>query len=106
MWQIWNLSQATGRAPSKILQINSFARRLTKMPDMWTAFMFDSAVLAFGNHVENQLRVLDGSGRPKYTLRELLDAPYTKQELRALNAESLRRLDLLASRTHGQILVN
>lgn len=68
--------------------------------------MFDSAVLTFGTHVENQLQERDDQGRPKHSLRELLDMPYTPEELRQVNAQSLRHLNALARRVRSGIDVN
>lgn len=65
---------------------------------MWTALMFDTAVMTFGQHVENKLKEIDESYLPqirmRYSLRELIGLPYDKTELRNLTLASLRMLDI------------
>lgn len=60
--------------------------------------MFDTAVMTFGQHVENKLKEIDESYLPqirmRYSLRELIGLPYDKTELRNLTLASLRMLDI------------
>lgn len=60
--------------------------------------MFDTAVMTFGQHIENKSKEVDESYLPqiryRYTLRGLLDLPYDRSELRAMTIASLRMLDI------------
>lgn len=67
------------------------------MPDVITALSFDNAVMSFGLHIENKLHEIDPvSNSPMHNLRDLLDIPYTKQELREQTRSSLSALDMIA----------
>jgi hypothetical protein len=63
------------------------------MPDSWTALQFDNAVMHWGIHVENKLKETNQDGSPKNSLRDLLDIPLTRQELREATRRSLKLLD-------------
>lgn len=60
--------------------------------------MFDTAVMTFGQHIENKSKEVDESYLPviryRYTLRELLDIPYDQTELRNMTLASLKMLDI------------
>lgn len=64
------------------------------MPDMWTAIMFDTAVLVFGRHIDNKLAERNEDGSPANDLRLLLDIEPDPSELRELNQRTLHMLDL------------
>lgn len=59
-----------------MLGIKEWASEMIGAEDLWTPFMFDSAVSYFGIWVENKLNEMDYSDkknvRPKYKLEDLL----------------------------------
>lgn len=76
------------------------------MPDVITALSFDNAVMSFGLHIENKLNEVDPVSRsPMHNLRDLLDIPYTEQEMREQTRHSLAALDLM-SRNPGSGIRN
>ena len=56
--------------------------------------MFDMAVLTFGRYIDNKSQERDSDGNLVNDLRDLLDIPPTKEELRELTIKSLRMIDL------------
>lgn len=76
------------------------------MPDMWTALMFDTAVLVFGRYIENKLRETDEDGKPVWDLRHLLDVPMDQHELRQATLDSIRLLKLEAHKPGSGIVVD
>lgn len=56
--------------------------------------MFDTVVLTFGRHIDNKMQERDEDGNLINNLRDLLDLPLDKEELRELTLRSLRMLDL------------
>ena len=69
MWRLWRTATGTHSRPSRLVGIR----------DRWAAYMFDAAVVFFGNAIENaaqeQINV-GGEEKPryvaKYTLVQLL----------------------------------
>lgn len=87
--------QVTGIPASQTLQIDDWASRITGMPDMWTSLMFDTAVSVFGRHIEAKLGEIDEDTKePKWTLRQLLDLPIDKEELRQETLNALKWLEI------------
>jgi hypothetical protein len=54
---------------------------------MWTALQFDSAVRAFGIHIENRMSERDENGNPVNSLETLLDIKVPDSELLRRNSE-------------------
>ena len=63
---------------------------------MLTALNFDNAVMTFGVWADNMLAERDADGNRAHDLRELLDMPFTAQELRAKTLQSLALLDIMS----------
>ena len=97
------MQKATHQRPSRMLRLSQWAARVTGMPDLWTAWQFDNAVLTFGRWVDNQLEERDESGRRVHTLRNLLDLPMTDSEKREMNRQSLQQLDQRVRLLHSGI---
>ena len=72
------------------------------MPDWWTAWQFDNAVLTFGKWIDNKLAERDKDGKPVNTLRELLGIPLTDEERREMNRKSLAMFDSLFGGEKGK----
>lgn len=68
------LAKASYRAPSEITGVAHLLEELTGIPapDQWTAYQFDSAVVAYGTYIESKLHELDKDGAPKHSLDSLL----------------------------------
>lgn len=73
MWTLWQTVQQTHSRPSKLLCVR----------DPLVAYLFDAAVVTFGNIIENavQERIEVGMGdkkewKQKYTLQQLLDSKF------------------------------
>lgn len=72
---------------------------------MWTSMMFDMAVLVYGRHIEGKLSERDEDGRLVNTIRDLLDLPLDKTELREQTLLSLRMLDFEARKPRSGIVI-
>ena len=73
MWTLWQTVQQTHSRPSELLCVE----------DPLVAYLFDAAVVTFGNIIENavQERIEVGMGdkkewKQKYTLHQLLDSSF------------------------------
>jgi len=49
------MSKTLSVRPSTILKLNQWAEQRLGVPDWWTAYQFDNAVLQFGMIIENRL---------------------------------------------------
>ena len=66
VWRLYQTMRATGRAASSLLAVP------TTQP--WAALMVDQAVTLWGTWVESKLHDRDDDGRPRWALRDILQA--------------------------------
>ncbi len=65
------MAKAANQRPSQILEIRTLVERSHRVDGWYTCYLFDQAVIMFGNRIESMLHVYE-DGKPKYELKQLL----------------------------------
>lgn len=69
------MAQQTQQPPSKLLKVNQWVKRKYGVDGWWTCIQIDHAVMMFGSRVDSLLAEIDGKGKSKYKLDNLLKKP-------------------------------